>query len=202
MAINAEGYFNALRSYLNTGHYEIKCAPDGNVAMKEKIFLPGNQQKDLEVKLTVPGKALVIKLDVKTDKKGNHSDPLFHFLDDNGKPWSKRCDFVVFHLHRGSICVLCFEFKWETLPVERVIAQLNASESWCRSLHSIIEHYTTKKRRLNLTKYVLSAHPDPSPYLDDDHYLQRDHSIRHYHYSEINGLSLDAVENTNVERIG
>lgn len=201
MTINAQGYFNALQSYLNLAEYEAACAPNGDVVMRETIFVPGNQRKTLTVRLTAPGDALVIKLDVKTGRKGNQSEPLFHFLDDNGKPWSKRCDFVVFHLHHGSLGVLCFEFKWESLPVGRIIAQLAASESWCRSLHSVVKHYTAKKRSMNLTKYVLSAHPDPTPYVDASGYLKRDHSIRHYHYHEIDGVSLHELENTNIEKI-
>lgn len=201
MPINAQGYFNALRSYLNRVDYEAKLTSDGKVVMKETIFLPGNQQKELIVCLDAPGDAVVINLDKKKSTNNNQSEPLFHFLDDNGKPWSKRCDFIVFHLHHGSINVLCFEFKWETLPIERIIDQLGASESWCRSLHSVIKHYTSKKRQLNLTKYVLSAHPDPTPYLDEGHYLKRDHSIRHYHYNDIDGLSLANLENSNVETI-
>lgn len=202
MPLNAQGYFNALRSYLNRAHYEVKCSKSGKILMNEVVFLPANKSDEIKIYLDAPGDAFVINLDKKKTKKSTQSDPLFHFLDDNGMPWSKRCDFVVFHLHRGSINVLCFEFKWETLPVDRIIPQLEASEAWCRSLHSVIKHYTSKKRRFNLTKYVLSRHPDPSPYLDaEGHYLQRDHSIRHYHYDDLKGLSLADLENSNVEAI-
>jgi hypothetical protein len=171
------------------------------LVMKERIFLPGNQQTQVKIELTVAGDAIAINLDKKKSKNSTQSERLFHFLDDNGQPWSKRCDFVVFHLYRGRIGVACFEFKWETLPVEKIIEQLKASESWCRSLHSIVKHYTAKRRRLNLTKYVISAHPDPSPYLDDDDYLRRDHSIKHYHYNTIDGMALQELGNTNVETI-
>ena len=51
-----------------------------------------------------------------------------------------------------------------------------------------------------MTKFVLSCHPNPAPYLDGKS-LQRDHSIRHYLYPDIDGLSLDALDNTNVESI-
>ena len=57
-------------------------------------------------------------------------------------------------------------------------------------------------KRLHLTKFVLSCHPNPAAYLDrEGKYLQRDHSIRHYLYPDIDGLSLDDLENTNVETI-
>ncbi len=69
-------------------------------------------------------------------------------------------------------------------------------------MHSTIEHYTGDGKRLYLTKFVLSCHPNPDTYLDAaGKYLQRDHSIRHYLYRDIDGLSLDALDNTNVETI-
>jgi hypothetical protein len=197
MPINAQGYFNALRSYLNTAHYEVTEVDTGRVVMKEKIYLPGSLSPTTQrVRLGVPGEALVINLD-KKNRNGN-SDPLFHFLNDNAKPWSKRCDFVVFHLHRDRLSAFCLEFKSATFP-EGLVDQLDASEAWCRALHCIIKLYTGKARRLHLTKYVLSCHPNPAPYLDAaGKYLQRDHSIRHYLYNDIDGLALDALENTNI----
>jgi hypothetical protein len=85
---------------------------------------------------------------------------------------------------------------------DSLVDQLNASEAWCHAMHSIIKHYTGKARRIHLTKYVLSCHPNADRYLDaEGKYLQRDHSIRHYLYQNIDGLSLDALDNTNVEII-
>src|SRR5450755_3679273 len=70
------------------------------------------------------------------------------------------------------------------------------------ALHSTIEHYTGDGKRLYLTKFVLSCHPNPALYLDAaGKYLQRDPSIRHYLYQDIDGLALDALDNTNVETI-
>ena len=201
MPINAQGYFNALRSYLNTGHYEVTETDGGRIVLKEKVYPPDSLSPVTQkVRLIVPGEAIVIKLDKKNSR--GSSDPLFHFLDDNAKPWSKRCDFIVFHLHNRRIGIFCIEFKSATLPDDRLVSQLRASASWCRALHSIIRHYTGEAKRLHLTKYVLSCHPDPASYLDQNRkYLQRDHSIRHYLYDEIDGLSLVALDNTNVEII-
>lgn len=203
MPTNAQGYFNSLRSYLNTGHYEVTETDAGRLVMKEKIYPPGSQTQVVQkVRLEVPGEALVINLDAKKSRNSNQSHPLFHFLDDNAKPWSKRCDFVIFHRHRERLSAICFEFKSATLP-DSLVDQLKASEAWCRSLHSTIKHYTGRAKRLNVTKFVLSCHPNPAPYLDPEgKYLQRDHSIRHYHYSDIDGLSLADLENTNIETIG
>jgi len=200
MTLNAQGYFNALRSYLNTSHYEVAKTDGGCIVMKEKVFV-GSSPKPTEyhVRLAVTGEALAINLDRK-NRNGN-SDPLFHFLNDNAKPWSKRCDFIIFHRIRQRINVHCFEFKSTTFP-DALVDQLGASEAWCRALRSTIKHYTGDAKPLYLTKFVLSCHRNPAPYLDAaGRYLQRDHCIRHYLYQDIDGLSLDALDNTNVECI-
>lgn len=204
MSLNAQGYFNALRSYLNTQEYEVTEKDEGRIVLKEKVFVDGSSQpREYRIRLGVTGEALVIHLDMK-ETKGNDkgkSVKLFRFLNDNAKPWSKRCDFVVFHRVKERINVHCFEFKSATFP-DALKDQLDASEAWCRTLHSTIEHYTGDGKRLHLTKFVLSCHPKPAPYLDaDGKYLQRDPSIRHYLYQDIDGLALDALDNTNVETI-
>ena len=202
MPLNAQGYFNALRSYLNTAHYEVTETDGGRIVLKDKIYPPGSQTAiEQKVRLVVTGEAIVINLDKKISRNSNQSHPLFHFLDDNAKPWSKRCDFVVFHRLRERINVHCLEFKSGTFP-DSLVDQLEASENWCRALHSTIKHYTGDAKRLHLTKFVLSCHPNPAAYLDPaGKYLQRDHSIRHYLYQDIDGLFLDALDNTNVESI-
>ncbi len=65
MPINAQGYFNALRSYLNTGYYEVIQVESERIVLKENIFLPDNKRQEIKVRLIVPGEALVIKLDKK-----------------------------------------------------------------------------------------------------------------------------------------
>ena len=200
MSLNAQGYFNALRSYLNTAEYEVTDTDAGRIVLKEKVFVGGSPKPvEYKVRLGVTGEALVINLD-KKNRNGN-SDPLFHFLNDNAKPWSKRCDFVVFHRVKERINVHLFEFKSATFP-DALVDQLESSEAWCRALHSTIAHYTGDSKRLYLTKFVLSCHPNPAPYLDAaGKYLQRDPCIRHYLYQDIDGLALDALDNTNVETI-
>lgn len=200
MPLNTQGYFNALRSCLNTRDYEAKETEGGRIVLKEKVFVAGSPKPvEYRVRLGVTGEALVIHLDRK-NRNGN-SEPLFHFLDDNAKPWSKRCDFVVFHRTRERISAHCFEFKSSTFP-DALVDQLEASEHWCRALHSTIKHYTGEAKRLYLTKFVLSCHPAPMLYLDPSgKYLKRDHCIRHYLYKDIDGLSLADLDNTNVECI-
>ena len=66
-----------------------------------------------------------------------------------------------------------------------------------------VEEGTGKKIGLRATKYVFSDHdPTNSPYLDAERkYLLRDHTIRHYHYGDVNGMALADLENTNIEVI-
>lgn len=198
MSLNAQGYFNCLKSYLNAKHYGVHQPTSGEVVLTEKIFSERSEKKQ-SIYLKTDGDVLVIKLDAK-DNKGV-SPPLFHFLDDTAKPWSKRCDFVVFNLRRSKLHVYCIEFKSETIP-DVVKDQLESSVAWCKALQATVSAYTSKRSTLNVTKYVLSNHPDPSQYLDvDGKYLKRDHTIRHYRYSELTGLALTDLENSNIEVI-
>jgi hypothetical protein len=199
MALNAQGYFNCLKSYLNTNHYGEPQASANEVVLKEKVFgQSGSKPIEYKVSLLTTGEALVIRLDA---KKNGSSLPLFHFLDDNAKPWSKRCDFVVFNLRKNKLFVYCLELKSESIPHD-VPDQLTASVDWLKALHATINVYTAKRSVIHATKYVLSNHPDPSPYLDTDgKYLQRDHTIRHYRYADLNGMALAGLENSNIEVI-
>ena len=207
MAIDAQGYFQCLKSYLDMNYYSIRENIRNELILKEKIFIEGRKQKTITIKLKVEGEAFGFKLDKLNDtpkhpQRGKHL-PLFHFLNNEGKPWSRRCDFVVFHLYKKRIKVYLLEFKYKSLPVDSIISQLKASQDWCRSLHSIIKIYTEKRKRMNVTKFVLSYCEDPSKYLDaDNKYLTREPSIRHYHYEEVNGISLHELENLTVESIG
>lgn len=192
MAVDANKYFRGLRSYLNTNVYEETKRDNERIVLEEKIYLPGGAEKKQKVRLGFAGDVIVVRLD-KKNQKGN-SDPLFHFLEDNSKPWSKRCDFVVFQLFNKKIYVHCIEFKSSSLP-DGLVDQLKATEAWCRSLHSIIKLYTGEKKRLHLKKFVFSCMEDPSRFLDDEGYVSRDHSIRHIHYDDLVGRSIEDLEN-------
>lgn len=53
-----------------------------------------------------------------------------------------------------------------------------------------------------LKSYLNTNHPDPTPYLDaEGKYLQRDHTIRHYRYADLNGMALADLDNSNIEVI-
>jgi hypothetical protein len=166
MPLNAQGYFNALRSYLNTAHYEVTETDGGRIVMKEKVFVAASATPvEYRVRLSVTGEALVINLD-KKNRNGN-SDPLFHFLNDNAKPWSKRCDFVIFHRKRERINVHCFEFKSGSFP-DALVDQLTASEAWCRVLRSAIRHYTGHAKPLYLSLCRKCRHTEPKEYDESD----------------------------------
>jgi len=203
-ALDAKGYFQHLKSYLNTDYYALQPNMHGVLKLKEKVFTKDGEQ-EIEVPLQVEGEAFAIKLDTKVslkngkskmDKKSDHQ-PLFHFLDDQGKPWSKRCDFIIFHLYKKKVKIYCFEFKYKSLPADSVVAQLTASELWCKALQSTIQIYTTHKKPLKMTKFALTfCDTDKvSVYLDDENkYLTKDPTIRHYHYDEIKGMALHELD--------
>lgn len=192
MAVDANKYFRGLRSYLNTNTYEVTKRDNKRIVLEEKIFMQGGGERKQKVRLGYSGEVIAIQLD-KKNQRGN-SDPLFHFFDDEARPWSKRCDYVIFQLFNRKINVYCIEFKSSTLP-ESLVDQLKSSEAWCKAVHSIISLYTGEKKRLNLKKFVFSCMDDPSRFVDDDGYMNRDHSIRHYHYDNLSNIKLEDLIN-------
>lgn len=195
MAITAEGYYKAIEKHLQHD-YVITKRDSGRIVLEEKVYWPGiDKPKDQKVRLNYTGEVLVVRLDQR------NPSPLFHFLENNSKPWAQRCDFVIFQFVSNRLNVYCIELKSASLP-ESLVSQLNAGEAWCRSLHSVIKAYTGKCKRLNLRKFVFSSMPDPERFTDADGYYNKDHSIRHFHYDDLKGLSLEDLVNPNVETIG
>ena len=181
--------------FLTPRDYEVTKRDNGRIVLEEKIYLKGNVERRQKVYLGFSGDVIAIRLDRK--KRGganNGSDPLFHFFDDIAKPWSKRCDFVIFQHFNKKISVYCIEFKSSTLP-EGLVDQLKASEAWCKAVHSIINLYTGEKKRLHLKKFVFSCMDDPSRFVDGDGYIIRNHNIKHYHYDDLSSITLEELEN-------
>lgn len=55
---------------------------------------------------------------------------------------------------------------------------------------------------MRLSKYVLSNTVNLQTHLDaGGRYLQRDHTIRHYRYADLNGMALADLDNSNIEVI-
>lgn len=195
MTLDATSYFGHLRAYLSSD-YIVDDGSSGSITLTEKYFRAGeNRKRRRRVILPFAGQAFAIKLDGKPDR-------LFHFLDDNGRPWSKRCDFIIFQCHRRSINAYLFEFKTKSLDPSSIIDQLKSGEHWCACLRKVVCQYTGDDRGLRLRKFVLTENDNPAAFLDPaGQYLARDPSIRHYHYDALPGLTLDQLENASIRTV-
>jgi hypothetical protein len=195
MSLDPASYFDHLRAYLADA-YVVDNGTSGSITLSEKYFREGETKKSTrKVTFSFNGKAFAIKLD-------GHKEPLFHFLDDNGKQWSKRCDFIIFQCYHQRINAYLFEFKTKSLDPSSIIDQLKSGEHWCASLRRIVNQYTGDDRSIHIRKFVLTENENPAAYLDAaGRFLARDPSIRHYHYDQLNGLTLDTLENTSVRTV-
>jgi hypothetical protein len=195
MSLDAPSYFDHLRKYL-ADVYVVDEGASGSITLTEKYFREGSTKKATR-KVTLPfnGKAFAIKLD-------GPKEPLFHFLDDKGRPWSKRCDFIVFQCYRRTINAYLFEFKTKSLDPSSIIEQLKSGAHWCASLKKVVGQYTGDGRGIRIRKFVLTENDNPGAYLDQaGRYLDRDPSIRHYHYDQIATLTLDTLDNDSVRTV-
>lgn len=195
MSLDAVSYLDHLRAYL-ADIYVVDEGTSGSITLTEKYFREGSTKASTrKVTLSFKGKAFAIKLD-------GHKEALFHFLDNNGKPWSKRCDFVVFQCYLRSINAYLFEFKTKSLDPTSIIDQLKSGAHWCASLKKVVNQYTGDDRVIHIRKFVLTENQNPAEYLDvAGKYLDRDPSIRHYHYDQVSGLTLDTLDNTSVRTV-
>jgi hypothetical protein len=195
MTLDASSYFDHIKAYISD-EYIVHRGEGGEIVLKEKYYREGATKKTTRViRLPYKGKAFAIKLD-------GRNDPLFHFLDDNGKEWSKRCDFVIFQFFKGRIMAYLFEFKTKSLDAGSIIDQLKSGAHWCACLRKVVEQYTGDSRPLKLKKFVFTENNNPDAYLDSESkYLARDPSVRHYRYDDIEGLALDELENNSVNTV-
>ena len=204
MTLDAQTYFEHLRAYVNDS-YIMHDGTGGEVVLREKYFPPppSTHAKTRILRLLLPGSGLAFKLDNDELQLGNRrgKPPLFHFLDDNAKPWSKRCDFVVFYVNRSVFCADCIEFKSGSIAGNSVREQLRAGACWVRSLKKTIEHYTQDTRTIRVRKFLFGDKEDADAFLDTNRQLNADPSIRYYHFDEVNGQPLIALQNTSEQRI-
>ena len=203
MALDAPTYFRHLRAYVNNRYITHDC-DGGEVVLKEKYFSEtGMETKTRKIHLLLPGLGLVFKLDHDKfqTRKRKSKPPLFHFLDDNAKPWSKRCDFVIFYINRRTFCADCIEFKSGSIAGNVAREQLKAGVCWVRSLKRTIEHYTEDTRRIRLRKFLFGDMKNANAYLDHDRQLNADPSIRYYHFEEVQGQLLTNLHNTSIQTI-
>jgi len=203
MTLAASTYFEHLKAYVNN-RYVMHDGLGGEVILKEKYFPPtGTRAKTRKIQLLLPGPGLAFKLDhdqVELQRKKS-KPPLFHFLDDTAKPWSKRCDFVIFYVRGKKFYADCIEFKSKSLTAEKIVPQLKAGACWVHSLKRTIEHYTGDKRRIHLRKFVFAENDNPDAYLEPNRQLRADPSIRYYHFDEVHGQALAELQNTSVQEI-
>jgi len=147
--LDPDTYFQHLRAYVND-QYIIHRIFDTEVILPEHYFTSDNHKKKIcKVCLILPDLGFVFKLD--HDQFGHREkskQPLFHFLDDTSKPWSKRCDLVIFYVNHRNFYADCIEFKSGSILGGAVREQLPVGACWVKSLKTIIEHYTGDSRRI------------------------------------------------------
>ena len=134
-------------------------------------------------------------------QRNKSKPPLFHFLDDTAKLWSKRCNFVIFYVNGRAFHVDCIEFKSKSLSADQIVPQLKAGTCWVNTLKRAIEHYTGDKRKIRVRKFVFAENESPGPYIGGNRQLNADPSIRYYHFDEVQGQPLADLQNTSVQDI-
>jgi len=203
MTLAAPAYFSHLLAYVNS-RYVIDDGASGYVVLREKYFPPtGTRAKTRRVRLLIPGQGLAFKLDhdqVEFHRK-KKKPPLFHFLDDTAKPWSKRCDFVIFWVNGRTFHADCIEFKSKSLTADKIVPQLRAGACWVDTLKGTIERYTGYKQRIQLRKFVFGENDKPDAYIDRNGQLIADPSVRYYHFDEVQGQPMAALQNNSVQGI-
>lgn len=203
MTLDAQSYFCHLNAYVNH-RYIVHDGTGGEVVLRERYFPPtSSRAKTREIRLLLPGTGMALKLDhdqVELQRKKTKPPP-FHFLDDTAKPWSKRCDFVVFYVSGRAFHADCIEFKSKSLTADKIVPQLRAGVCWVNSLKRTIEHYTGDSRKIRLRKFVFADNANPGPYLDGNSQLTADPSIRYCHFDEVQGQPLAGLQNTSVQEI-
>lgn len=203
MSLDAATYFQHLEAYVNN-RYVVHDGEGGQVILREKYFHTGETRaRTRKIALGLSGLGMAFKLDHdQVELQRKKSKPaLFHFLDDNGKAWPKRCDFVIFRTQGRAFLADCIEFKSKSISAENIVPQLRAGVSWCRSLKRTIEHYTGDSRTIRVREYVFGTNENPDNYVAAQGQLNSDPSIRYYHLNDVNGRQLADLQNTSVREI-
>lgn len=215
MTLAASTYLAHLKAYINSD-YVVHDGVGGKVILTEKYFRSEDTKpQKRKIELLLPGAGIAFKLDRddfekekekenRKGKKGNNSNQqpaLFHFLDNTAKPWSKRCDFVIFYVRGQRFCADCIEFKSKSLTAANIVPQLRAGMCWVHSLKRTIEHYTGDKRKIHLRKFVFAENDNPDAYLGPNRQLRADPSIRYFRFDEVHGQALADLQNTSVQEI-
>ncbi len=203
MSLDAASYFQHLKAYVNND-YIMHDGSGDKVILKEKYFRSGDiKPKERKIELLLAGLGMAFKLDNDDfeQSKKKTTPALFHFLNDVAKPWSKRCDFVIFYVNGRTFHADCIEFKSKSLAAEKIVPQLRAGVCWVRSLKRTIENYTGDVRPIRLRKFVFAVNTNPDVYLDGNRQLIADPSVRYYHFDEVQGQPLCGLQNVSIQEI-
>jgi hypothetical protein len=203
MALDASTYLSHLKAYVNQ-EYVVHDGSDGTVVLTEKYFREGDKKPRVRrIELRLPGSGIAFKLDHDEfeSQRGKIKPALFHFLDDTAKPWSKRCDFVVFYVNRKCFHADCIEFKSKSLAADKIVPQLRAGVCWVRSLKRTIEHYTGDSRTIRVRKFAFGDNANPAPYVDKNFQLCADPSVRYCRFDDVNGQLLSDLSNCSSQEI-
>jgi len=204
MASKTDAYFSHIKECIHP-HYLQDAGDKPPLRLKERME---GGKVVREMSFNFQGAAFCVNLDLpppqrkKGDKKDPQSPRLFRFLEDEARPWAKKCDFVVFHRLPGGIYAYLIEFKSNNIDGPGIKAQLDSGLAWLRSLKKVIEHYGGQKRPLKAQRFVFSTNTNAGTFLDaDGKYLTVDPSIRFYRYDDVAGLSLGELENNKVDTV-
>lgn len=201
MTLTAATYFEHLKAYVND-QYVVDDGSGGKITLKEKYFRAEDPKPQIRnIELLLPSSGLAFKLDHDDFdmRKKKSKPPLFHFLDDTSKPWSKRCDFVIFYVCGRAFHADCIEFKSKSLTAEKIVPQLKAGVCWVQALKRTIEQYTGDKRKIRVRKFVFAENENPDPYVDANGQLIADPSVRYYHFNDVHGQNISTLQNNSVQ---
>lgn len=199
MALNVEGYFNHIKACISPA-YICDDGAQETITVSEKVYDLDGKARKRKMTFSYSGRAFAIHLDAKTNR--GQCPPLFRFLDDEAKPWAKRCDFVIIHQASTAIYAYLIECKSNSIAGPDIREQLDAGMNWLRSLKRVIENYYGHKKPIKAQRFVFSTNTNPSAYLDaEGKYLKSDPTIRFYHYDDLANLSLGELENSQVETV-
>ncbi|WP_323810405.1 hypothetical protein [Sphingobium baderi] len=191
-------FFDLMRNVLTAQYLRVndRSTSRERVNLRERVRLEDGKRKEYTVRMPFEGDAFTVKLDI----NGGSNPPLYHFLMENdGRPWAKRCDFVVFHRLPSAIYCYLFEFKSNYINAVDIAAQLDSGVGWLNSFHRILHNYTSETFPLAVQKFALTANRDLGPFVDETgKYLKHDPTVRLYHYQELTDLNLADLENRHV----
>ncbi len=203
MALTTDAYFGHIKACIHPDYLQDR-GDNETLTLKERQ----DGKVVQEVSFPFEGHAFSVNLDLplpprrKGEPEKRDAPRLFRFLDDDAKPWARKCDFVVFHRMPTGIFAYLIEFKSNGIDQAAIKAQLDAGANWLKSMKRVVEHYFGHNHSLFVQKFVFSSNTNPGAYLDaQGKYLRSDPAIRFYHYDHLKELALGDLENNMADEI-